>query len=313
MTKKKNTGVDFEAAVKEIFEMYYKKYPTATFERNVMMDTKYGKREVDVLITVPISDYNFQIVVEARDFNSKLSIDKIDGFHSKLGDLKVDKGIIVSKLGFSSKAINKAKALDIGLYSLREQKAFPDLDSIFFLIEEVSPIAFEAAFTMDRAVMMTKPDSFIIRDEVVINGQNFEDNLNIGWADNTINFDLNKDQQDVTIPSIQPPYVLKYYVDDRRGITNTMPLKDLKITVHLGTKYFIADINALNKHKILENIHRGQLHFFVNEQSIKDAIDNLNPVTPSFASTFLGIKARIKVKGKAELRIEGLNIRPGKK
>jgi len=274
MTKKKNTGVDFEAAVKEIFEMYYKKYPTATFERNVMMDTKYGKREVDVLITVPISDYNFQIVVEARDFNSKLSIDKIDGFHSKLGDLKVD---------------------------------------IFFLIEEVSPIAFEAAFTMDRAVMMTKPDSFIIRDEVVINGQNFEDNLNIGWADNTINFDLNKDQQDVTIPSIQPPYVLKYYVDDRRGITNTMPLKDLKITVHLGTKYFIADINALNKHKILENIHRGQLHFFVNEQSIKDAIDNLNPVTPSFASTFLGIKARIKVKGKAELRIEGLNIRPGKK
>lgn len=78
-------------------------------------------------------------------------------------------------------------------------------------------------------------------------------------------------------------------------------------------RYFIADISSLNKHKVLENIHKGHLQFFVNEQSVKDVVNNLKPVTKDFARTFLGIKATIKVKGEAKLIIEGMNIQPGTK
>lgn len=310
MSKTKNTGADFEIAVKEIFKMYYTKYPTATLDRKVYLDTKYGKREIDVLITIPFGDYDYKIVVEARDFDSKLSIDKIDGFDSKLRDLDVPMGIMVSKLGFSSKAKAKAKALDIGLFSLQENIAFPDLSTIYFLIQEFTTENFDIAIEIDREKLQALPERFILRDKLLVNGIEIVDAINRGWANGSITFDLTKHSQEIEIPGLVKPYILKYFVDDHKGITNTVELRSLKICVDLKVRHFIADINNVNKHKVLENIHKNVLRFFVSSNTIKDLIENIKPVTPSYAESFKGIKAIIRAKGNAKLRIENVELKP---
>jgi hypothetical protein len=85
---------------------------------------KFGDvREIDVLIETEVSPYKIKIAVEAKDHGVKLDLTDIDAFAGKYrgtDSVVVDKVVIVSRRGFSKRAIGKAKAIGFELFTLNE-------------------------------------------------------------------------------------------------------------------------------------------------------------------------------------------------
>src|SRR5690606_23782735 len=103
-----------------IFKKLIKNPAYENVEHNVKLNGSDGTRQIDVLVSSESVGIKFLTIIECRDFKNKLSISSIDGFHSKLVDVKANKGIIISRKGFSSKAISKAKRLGISLCTADE-------------------------------------------------------------------------------------------------------------------------------------------------------------------------------------------------
>jgi len=72
-------------------------------------------RQIDVLVTHVHANIEYKTIIECRDFTGKLNVTHVDSFCSKITDVKANKGIIVSRKGFSKTAIRKASRLGIGL------------------------------------------------------------------------------------------------------------------------------------------------------------------------------------------------------
>ena len=112
MTKpsKKNTGVDFEQLSKELFELASENDLYTTIEGpRVFLDGKDGKREFDLVLKSKVAGIEITTVVECRDYNSRLDISHLDGFISKMRDVNANKGVIVTRKGYSKKAQKKLK------------------------------------------------------------------------------------------------------------------------------------------------------------------------------------------------------------
>ena len=112
---KKKTGKKFEKLAESIFKQLIKNPNYETVEHNVLLDGADGKRQFDVIVKSENVGINILTVIECKDYNKKVPISIIDEFHSKLLDVNANKGIVISRKGFSSKAISKAKRLGITL------------------------------------------------------------------------------------------------------------------------------------------------------------------------------------------------------
>jgi hypothetical protein len=110
---KKNTGKAYEELTEKVFKILYATHGNAEILRDVMMEGIDGPRQIDVLIKVVIADITHNIIIECRDFNKRLSITHIDGFESKMKDVRANLGILVSPKGFAKSAITKAKRYPI--------------------------------------------------------------------------------------------------------------------------------------------------------------------------------------------------------
>lgn len=116
MARSRKRGTEFEQLAKDLFELLSinDKYTTVEGPK-VFLDGKDGKREFDVVIRAVVADLNILTVVECRDWNKKIDMTHLDGFVSKMADVNANKGVIVSRKGFSKNAIKKAKRLGIVL------------------------------------------------------------------------------------------------------------------------------------------------------------------------------------------------------
>jgi Restriction endonuclease len=79
-----------------------------------------GPREIDVLLESTIGPFRTCIAVECRDYRRKLNVQDVDGFESKMRDIKATQGIMVTRLGYSRTALQKARRVGIGLYTLND-------------------------------------------------------------------------------------------------------------------------------------------------------------------------------------------------
>jgi hypothetical protein len=305
-----NTGIAFEKAIEDVFRFLYQKYPNAKVERNVYLDSPYGKRQIDVLITMQIPDSELRIVVEGKDNSRKLSIKQVDEYHSKLLDVHASKGILISKLGFSQAAKLKAKALNIDLYTLKDSLDIHDLKIVVpFLIEEVMPLFIDLKYEINRDQFEKIPGGVIsLNNSFVVNGLDIIKFLEVGWKNDLISYDMTESPQIITFPAIHKPYILKYFVDKNKFISNTIELDSFTVTLTIKIRYFIADIKELLYSKVLENIGLEKITFFIDTKTIKKALNTLTPVTLNFAKEFPGVKYKIKVKGAATMKIKNHRI-----
>jgi hypothetical protein len=95
-------------------------------ERNIHLnDANKSRRQIDVLITSELGRFKFQTAIECKDWKTKVDVPVIEGFILKLTSCSIEKGAIVSKLGFTPGAIEIAKKyFNIELYSFVDKSQY---------------------------------------------------------------------------------------------------------------------------------------------------------------------------------------------
>lgn len=80
------------------------------------------KREIDVLIEGMVGAFPVNIVVEAKNYNKPVGIEKVESLNSKLGDVGGNMGVLVCPNGFTKAARNLALSNGIKLYEVFDPK-----------------------------------------------------------------------------------------------------------------------------------------------------------------------------------------------
>lgn len=115
-------------------------------------------RQFDVTIRFKVGFYEYLTLIECRDYNRPVQVEKVEAFVTKARNHKANKAIMVSAHGFQSGAKELARKENIELYSLRQINKLPDdiLTDIFLSFVVVQPFAFrhrgEPAFVFSRNI-----------------------------------------------------------------------------------------------------------------------------------------------------------------
>lgn len=93
--------------------------PNSKVEHDVDLPTIDGKRtrQIDVLVTDYIGQYEFKIIIDCKDHSKKLGVRDVGTFHDLLLDVGAHRGVLVCPKGFTSGARDRANQLKIDLYS----------------------------------------------------------------------------------------------------------------------------------------------------------------------------------------------------
>lgn len=128
MAKPINTGKELESIVADIYDFLSIKDENTAVELDVKLDSPDGPRQFDVVMTTKVADGETELitVIEVRDKARKLNLEAVDAFRSKMLDVGASKGIIVSKAGFQSGAVRKAKRQKIDLYKIQRLEDLKD-------------------------------------------------------------------------------------------------------------------------------------------------------------------------------------------
>lgn len=180
---KKNTGKGFESLTADFFEILSASERNVIVERDVYLPSPDGKRQFDIILKAEIFGFSITTAIECKDYGKKLDVTYVDGFVSKISDVDINKGIIVTKKGFTKQAYQKAKRLGIELYTLHEGLDLPK--SLGFevplLITEFTPVALNprGVLHLDEGTELSANDIMTINDrsltdiilESVLNGE----------------------------------------------------------------------------------------------------------------------------------------------
>ena len=88
---------------------------------NVLLQGKAVKHQTDVYWELRFADCDYRTVIECKDWNTAVTLEKIMAFKGKLIDLNDPVGVFVSRKGFQSGAIKYAETYGIFLYQLFEE------------------------------------------------------------------------------------------------------------------------------------------------------------------------------------------------
>lgn len=109
------TGKPYEEMVLSVYRILCNDTSFTDVRHNVKLKGPDGERQIDVLVVHDHANVKYLTVIECKDFRSKVNVTYIDAFASKLIDVKANKGILVSRKGFTKTAVQKAKRLGIEL------------------------------------------------------------------------------------------------------------------------------------------------------------------------------------------------------
>lgn len=123
----KNDGKFFEKLLSELITiMSASNRYTSVDGPRVFLEGHDGEREFDIVLRSKVCGFDLLTVVECRDHSTKLDVTHVDAFHSKLSDVRANKGVIVSPVGFTATAVSKAKRLGISLLTCFQGERFSD-------------------------------------------------------------------------------------------------------------------------------------------------------------------------------------------
>lgn len=121
-------GRKFENLSKMLFEKLSEDERLTGVEGpRVMLPSPDGERECDLVLRSQVSGMELLTIVECRDLKRKLDITHLDGFDSKIRAVGANKGVLVSRNGFSKAAQSKAKRLGISLFVAHDVESDPTL------------------------------------------------------------------------------------------------------------------------------------------------------------------------------------------
>jgi restriction endonuclease len=93
------------------------------FDDHIMGKRSGRNRQIDASIRFKHGLYDYLAIVECKDYGSRVPMEKVEAFHTKMKDVGARHGIMVSPHGFQEGAITTAKFYDIELFTLEEVKS----------------------------------------------------------------------------------------------------------------------------------------------------------------------------------------------
>lgn len=95
---------------KEIFKIFSNEYPDAeiTFDSKIVGRYSKKSRQVDILIEQYIAGNRIRIAIDAKFFNKKIDVKTVENYISMLNDIDAHKGLLITNVGYSKAAINRA-------------------------------------------------------------------------------------------------------------------------------------------------------------------------------------------------------------
>lgn len=113
----------YESVTKYIYEILGKDYGVTIvgYGSNFKVTGSSGvKHQIDVLTAQTNGIHTTQTAIECKCLNKKITKDVVFKLSGIMNDAEIEKGIIVSRSGFTRDAIAQAQACNIGLVELRE-------------------------------------------------------------------------------------------------------------------------------------------------------------------------------------------------
>ncbi|EOB1204577.1 restriction endonuclease [Photobacterium damselae] len=244
-----NNGLDFELLTEKIFKEISSKHDDVSIRRNVSIKGIDGNRQIDLLISSKFAGCEFITIVECKDYNKKVDVKVIDGFHSVLQDISAHKGIIVSRKGFSSTAIVKAKRLGISLFSAHQansDKWMIDLELPMLITEvNVKNLNINPVLQVKKGMIINPSAVNIINDIDIV--ASFIKN----WNENTSFLDshyiFQNDKINIKIGNLKPPF----YMRDVYG--KPVEITDYELIIEFDKKYYFSYINNIDNTLFLKS------------------------------------------------------------
>lgn len=102
--------MDWKEYEQEIHQIFSTQYPDSEITHNVHRKGIYSKvdRQIDILIEDYIAGNRFSIVIDCKYFNKNVDVKGVESFIGMLEDIGAQKGLLISKEGFSEAALNRA-------------------------------------------------------------------------------------------------------------------------------------------------------------------------------------------------------------
>lgn len=116
-------GTEYELFVKAVYECLNRAdgLSDVLIQHDVKLMGAAGvEHQIDVFWTFKLGGVDYKVAVECKDYNSHVSKEKIEAFHSILHDIGNVHGIFASKMGFQSGAILYAQKYGIQLMEIRK-------------------------------------------------------------------------------------------------------------------------------------------------------------------------------------------------
>ena len=131
-----NTGLEYELFVKKIFYAINNvnsndEFKNIDIKHDVKITDNNGiERQFDIYWEYEMCGFIYKTIVECRDYNSNISVEKVDSLIGKIKDIpSINKAIFATKSGYQSGAKTKALNNDIELLIVREQNNSDRFDS----------------------------------------------------------------------------------------------------------------------------------------------------------------------------------------
>lgn len=265
----KNTGKEFEKLAYKVFSLLSTNEAYTSVEHDVNLISQDGPRQFDVVIRSKVSGLDLLTVIECRDFNKNLSIDHVDGLHSKAKDVNANKAVLVAKKGFSKSAKRKADRLGITLCTAHD------------FTNDITNIGLQIPFTfiaVDRILLnvsfLVSPeiDVLVNNSEIFINGCSISKIFEKDYKENKINsLDLNEliDWNIEILPNDE------ICINDANG--NKLLVRNLNVKYKIVGCYYFGYLNDLPSSMGLNNISQNEVNIIFNAKDIIDNnLDNLN-------------------------------------
>lgn len=96
----------------KVLDYFTNRFPDSKIERNIKMQGRLSKtaREIDILLTDTVFGCSMELVIECKNWRSKLDVADIGAFIDKLKDIGISKGIIISRHGYTESAHIRARS-----------------------------------------------------------------------------------------------------------------------------------------------------------------------------------------------------------
>lgn len=265
--KYKNTGLPYELFVRDLYTALCRDDRFATVEHDIMLPGRDGERQVDVLIRTTVASHNLLIVIECRDYASRLGITHLDAFHSKLQDINASKGILVSRRGFSRNAQSKAQR--VGITLCLASTAHEVLKEINVTVP-VRANEILATFDAEMRINITHAGQSISSREVMtINGVHLQERLHEELVSQITDLPTETSTRKWFPSNIAPPF----YVRDTEG--KAVKVENISINAKFLVRYYFGHLEDVPGLSAMHELQTGKTTLFLGQNEVPNLLSTL--------------------------------------